>query len=294
MGTDQNRRKTIKQLLAGSALLATSVPSFALEAEKKSSPMALKGNINHSVCRWCYNDIPLDQLCVIVKEMGLVGIDLVGPKEWDILKKHNLISTMCNGAEIGLVKGWNDTQYHDVLIKNYTEHIELVAKAGYTNLICFSGNRNGMDDETGLKNCVDGLKKIMSLAEKKGVIIQMELFNSKVDHKDYMCDSSAWGVELCKRLGSPNFKLLYDIYHMQINEGDIIRTIKRDHQYFGHYHTAGVPGRHEIDETQELYYPAIMKAIVETGFKQYVAQEFIPTVNDKIGSLRKAVQLFDV
>lgn len=294
MGTDQNRRKTIKQLLAGSALLATSVPSFALESEKKSSPMALKGNINHSVCRWCYNDIPLDQLCVIVKEMGLVGIDLVGPKDWDTLKKHNLISTMCNGAEIGLVKGWNDPQYHEVLIKNYTEHIDLVAKAGYTNLICFSGNRNGMDDETGLKNCVEGLKKIMSLAEKKGVVIQMELFNSKVDHKDYMCDSSAWGVELCKRLGSPNFKLLYDIYHMQINEGDIIRTIKRDHQYFGHYHTAGVPGRHEIDETQELYYPAIMKAIVETGFKQYVAQEFIPTRNDKIGSLRKAVELCDV
>ena len=295
MGTDQNRRKTIKQLLAGSALLATSVPSFAMEsAQKTPTNMALKGNINHSVCRWCYDYIPLDELCVTLKEMGLVGIDLVGPKDWHILKKHNLISTMCNGAEIGLVKGWNDPQYHDVLVKNYTEHIELVSKAGYTNLICFSGNRNGMDEETGLKNCVDGLKKIMSLAEKKGVVIQMELFNSKVDHKDYMCDSSAWGVELCKRLGSPNFKLLYDIYHMQINEGDIIRTIKRDHQYFGHYHTAGVPGRHEIDETQELYYPAIMKAIVETGIKQDVSQEFIPTGNDKIGSLRKAVQLCDV
>ncbi len=296
MATDSNRRKTIKQLLAGSAILATgtAISSFTPDQSTNTSPMALKGNINHSVCRWCYNDIPLDQLCTIVKEMGLVGIDLVGPKDWDILKKYNLISTMCNGAEIGLVKGWNDPQYHTTLIKNYTDHIELVAKAGYTNLICFSGNRNGMDDETGLKNCVEGLKQIMSLAEKKGVIIQMELFNSKVDHKDYMCDSSAWGVELCKRLGSPNFKLLYDIYHMQINEGDIIRTIKKDHQYFGHYHTAGVPGRHEIDESQELYYPAIMKAIVETGFKQYVAQEFIPIGNDKLGSLRKAIQICDV
>lgn len=295
MRPEQNRRKTIKQLLAGSALLATSVPSFAAELKNNTSTtMALKGNINHAVCRWCYDYLPLDELCKTAKEMGLSGIDLVGPKDWNTLKKYNLVSTMCNGAEIGLVKGWNDPQYHDVLVKNYTEHIELVAKAGYTNLICFSGNRNGMDEETGLKNCVEGLKKIMSLAEKKGVIIQMELFNSKVDHKDYMCDSSAWGVELCKRLGSPNFKLLYDIYHMQINEGDIIRTIKRDHQYFGHYHTAGVPGRHEIDETQELYYPAIMKAIVETGFKQYVAQEFIPTGNNKIESLRKAVQLCDV
>lgn len=295
MRPEQNRRKTIKQLLAGSALLATSVPSFAAELKNNTSTtMALKGNINHAVCRWCYDYLPLDELCKTAKEMGLSGIDLVGPKDWNTLKKYNLVSTMCNGAEIGLVKGWNDPQYHDVLVKNYTEHIELVAKAGYTNLICFSGNRNGMDEETGLKNCVEGLKKIMSLAEKKGVIIQMELFNSKVDHKDYMCDSSAWGVELCKRLGSPNFKLLYDIYHMQINEGDIIRTIKRDHQYFGHYHTAGVPGRHEIDETQELYYPAIMKAIVETGFQQYVAQEFIPTGNNKIESLRKAVQLCDV
>lgn len=297
MGTDEKRRTTIKNLLAGSALLATggAMSSFTnTNSSSTQSPMVLKGNINHSVCRWCYSDIPLDQLCVIVKEIGLVGIDLVGPKDWDTLKKHNLISTMCNGAEIGLVKGWNDPQYHSTLIKNYTEHIELVSKAGYTNLICFSGNRNGMDEETGLKNCVEGLKQIMSIAEKKGVVIQMELFNSKVDHKDYMCDSSAWGIELCKRLGSPNFKLLFDIYHMQINEGDIIRTIKNNHQYFGHYHTAGVPGRHEIDESQELFYPAIMKAIVETGFKQYVAQEFIPTGNDKLGSLRKAISICDV
>jgi hydroxypyruvate isomerase len=236
-------------------------------------------------------------MCQLVKSLNFSAIDLVGPKEWNILKKHGVDSSMCNGAEISLTEGWNDKQYHPTLIKNYTEHINLVADAGYKNLICFSGNRKGMDDEVGMNNCVEGLKQIMPLAEKKGVVVQMELFNSKVNHPDYMCDKSAWGVELCKRLGSPNFKLLYDIYHMQINEGDVIRTIADNHQYFGHYHTAGVPGRHEIDETQELYYPAIMNAIVKTGYKGYVAQEFIPTgkTNEsKIAALKKAIETCDV
>jgi hydroxypyruvate isomerase len=151
-----------------------------------------------------------------------------------------------------------------------------------------------MDDETGLKNCTEGLKQIMGIAEKAGVIIQMELLNSKIDHKDYMCDLSKWGVELCKRVGSENFKLLYDIYHMQIDEGDVIRTIKDNHQYFGHYHTAGVPGRHEIDDSQELFYPAIVRAIKDTGFKGYLAQEFIPAKKDKIASLREAIKICDV
>jgi hydroxypyruvate isomerase len=296
MKKNANRRSVLKKILAGSAALAAS-PLLPTIAACSPSTQNLKGNINHSVCRWCFNDLTLDQLCIEAKKMGLKGIDLIGPKEWTILKQHGLMSTMCNGAEISLVKGWNDLSLHSTLIKNYTEHIELVAAAGYKNLICFSGNRNGMDDETGLKNCVEGLKKIMALAEKKGVVIQMELFNSKVDHKDYMADKSAWGVELCKRLGSPNFKLLYDIYHMQINEGDIIRTIKDNHIYFGHYHTAGVPGRHEIEESQELYYPAIMKAIVEVGFTGFVAQEFIPTAKeskDRLASLKKAVEICDV
>jgi hydroxypyruvate isomerase len=236
----------------------------------------------------------VDDLCKAVKQIGFAAIDLVGPKDWPTLQQHGVYSSMCNGAEINLVNGWNNTQYHPTLIKNYTDHIQLVAKAGYKNLICFSGNRNGMDDETGLKNCVQGLKQIIGLAEKNNVIIHMELLNSKVDHKDHMCDHSKWGVELCKQLGSPNFKLLYDIYHMQIDEGDVIRTIKDNHQYFGHYHTAGVPGRHEIDESQELFYPAIMNAIVQTGFKGYVAQEFIPVKEDKIGSLKKAVETCDV
>lgn len=290
------RRKALKTLVSSAAGLAVAghLTASVFGEEQVTS---LKGNVNHSVCQWTYSFLPLEELCALVKKTGFAAIDLIGPKDWPTLKKNSIYSSMCNGAEISLVKGWNDRQYHSTLIKNYTSHIELVAKAGYKNLICFSGNRNGMDDETGLKNCAEGLKQIMTLAEQKGVIIQMELFNSKVDHKDYMCDKTAWGVELCKRIGSPNFKLLYDIYHMQINEGDVIRTIKDNHQYFGHYHTAGVPGRNEIDETQELFYPAIMKAIVATGYKGYVAQEFIPTgkeTNDKVVALKKAVKICDV
>ncbi len=210
------------------------------------------------------------------------------------LKNYGLESTMCNGAEISLTEGFNDPQYHTLLIDNYTKQIKQVAQAGYTNLICFSGNKRGMDDETGLENCVTALQKILPLAEKLGVVIQMELFNSKINHPDYMCDNSRWGIELCKRLDSPNFKLLYDIYHMQISEGDIIRTITDNHQYFGHYHTAGVPGRNEIDETQELFYPAIMQAIVDTGYKGVVAQEFIPKNNKPLDSLKKSILICDV
>ena len=292
--SEHNRRNAIKNILAGSAAIAVggALPSGAAAAETKA--YMLKGNINHSVCRWCFGSISLEELCVAANEMGLKGIDLVPPKDWDMLKKYNLVSTMCNGAEIGLTKGWNDKQYHSTLINSYREHIDLVANAGFKNLFCASGNRNGMDDETGLRNCVEGLKQVVGQAEKRGVVLTMELLNSKIDHKDYMCDRTQWGVELCKRIGSPNFKLLYDIYHMQIDEGDVIRTLTDNNTYIGHYHTAGVPGRHEIDETQELYYPAIMKAILKTGFTGYVAQEFIPVATDKLGSLKKAVVLCDV
>lgn len=288
------RRTAFKSLITGAIGLTF---TGKLNAELNDVNTTLKGNVNHSVCQWTYSFLKLEELCTLVNKIGFRAIDLIGPKGWPVLKQYRIDSSMCNGAEISLVKGWNDKALHTTLIKNYTEHIELVAAAGYKNLICFSGNRNGLDDETGMNNCADGLKKIMALAEKKGVIIQMELFNSKVDHKDYMCDKSAWGVELCKKIGSPNFKLLYDIYHMQINEGDVIRTIRDHHQYFGHYHTAGVPGRNEIDESQELYYPAIMKAILATGFKGYVAQEFIPTAKDakdKITALKKAIKICDV
>jgi hydroxypyruvate isomerase len=291
----QSRRSVIKNLALGaSAFMSPPALSMASQSGNNKKKLKLKGNINHSVCRWTYSFLPLEELCTVVNNIGFAAIDLVGPKDWPVLKAYNIFSSMCNGAEISLTKGWNDKENHATLIKNYLEHIDLVSSAGYKNLICFSGSRNGMDDETGLKNCVEGLKKILSQAEKKGVIIQMELLNSKVNHKDYMADRSAWGVELCKRLGSENFKLLYDIYHMQIDEGDVIRTIQDNNKYFGHYHTGGVPGRHEINESQELYYPAIMKAIVATGFKDYVAQEFVPAATDKVASLKEAIKICDV
>ena len=291
------RRTLIKNVLLTGTAIATTPAAALASCEAPANAPALKGNIHHSVCAWTYSFLSLDELCQTVKKIGFSAIDLVGPKGWPTLKSHGVFSSMCNGAEISLTEGWNDKQYHPKLIQSYTEHINLVADAGYKNLICFSGSRRGMDEETGLKNCAEGLKQIMSQAEKRGVVIQMELLNSKIDHKDYMCDRSAWGIELVKRVGSPNFKLLYDIYHMQIDEGDVIRTIKDNHQYFGHYHTGGVPGRHEINETQELYYPAIMKAILETGFKDYVAQEFIPTGknnDEKIAWLKDSVQRCDV
>lgn len=296
MSNQPSRRLAIKNIVAGTAALGTAgmLSSFSTSEAANQSNMSLKGNINHSVCRWCYGDIPLDELCRAVKKIGFNAVDLVGPKDWPILQQYGIWSSMCNGAEISLTKGWNHTEYHETLVKNYTEHIELVAKAGYKQLICFSGNSEGMDRETGIKNCVEGLKKVIGLAEQKGVTLVMELLNSKVDHHDQMCDNSKWGVELCKSLGSENFKLLYDIYHMQIDEGDVIRTINNNHQYFSHYHTGGVPGRHEINDTQELYYPAIMKAILATGFKGYVAQEFIPAKQDKLKSLKESVRICDI
>lgn len=293
MKNDVSRRTALKNIVAGTAALGVSatIPAFALE--QPGSTM-LKGNVNHSVCRWCFGKMELDDLCIEAKKIGIKAIDLVGPKDWPTLKKHGLYSSMCNGAEINLVDGWNDSQFHATLIKNYSEMIPKVAEAGYTQLICFSGNRRGKDDETGLKNCVEGLKQVLPLAEKHGVVLVMELLNSKLNHKDYQCDHTAWGAELAKRLGSEHFKLLYDIYHMQIDEGDVISNIRTFHPYISHYHTAGVPGRNEIDDTQELFYPAIIKAILATGFKGYVAQEFIPKYADKIKSLRDAVNICDV
>ena len=296
MATNQGRRSAIRNMIAGTAAIGASgvLSSFAETTKNNTMNDKLKGNINHSVCRWCYADIPLDQLCAASKEMGIKSIDLVGPKEWPTLQQYGLYSAMCNGAEINLTDGFNDKAFHETLIKNYTEMIPLVAKAGYKNLICFSGSRRGKSDETGWNNCTEGLKQLMPLAEKHGVVLVMELLNSKVNHKDYQCDHTAWGVELVKRVGSDNFRLLYDIYHMQIDEGDVIRTINENHQYIAHYHTGGVPGRNEIDETQELYYPAVMKAIVATGFKGYVAQEFIPKQADKLASLKQGVLICDV
>lgn len=297
MSANLDRRTAIKGILAGTVTLGASTVFGALNNSNEMLNLEsnkLKGKINHSVARWCYQDIELDVLCTAVKKIGMTGIDLVGPKEWPILKKHGLESAMCNGAEINLEDGFNDLKFHETLVENYSKMIPLVAEAGYTNLICFSGSRRGKTDEEGWNNCVIGLKKLMPLAEKYNVVLVMELLNSKIDHKDYQCDKTSWGVELAKRLDSKNFKLLYDIYHMQIDEGDVIRTINDNHQYIAHYHTGGVPGRNEIDETQELNYATIMKAIANTGFKGYVAQEFIPKNKDKIASLQKAVTICDI
>ena len=284
-----------KATLSGLALGSMTSLSGATQVSSRQvlNLSQTKTRINHSVCHWCFEQIPLEEFLITLARLGIGAIDLVGPKDWPLLKKHNIHCSMCNGAELGLTRGWNNLKYHQELIENYTKIIPLVAEAGYTNLICFSGNRDGMTDGEGLQNCVDGLSQILPLAESHGVVLQMELFN-QIDHPDYMCDHSNWGIALCKALGSEHFKLLYDIYHMQIQEGDIIRTIQNNHQYFGHYHTAGVPGRHEIDESQELYYPAIMRAIAETGYEGYVAQEFIPRSKDLIGSLIRAIEICDV
>ena len=296
MKTNLNRRSAIKGMLASTAALSIplDLSAFGLPKETIIPEFKLNGNINHSVARWCFDSLDIETLCIEVKKIGITGIDLVGPKDWPILKKYDLVSTMCNGAELNLVDGFNDTQFHEKLIQRYTEMIPKVAEAGYQNLICFSGNRRGKSDEEGWNNCVIGLQKLIPLAEKHNVTLVMELLNSKINHKDYQCDRTAWGVELVKRINSPNFKLLYDIYHMQIDEGDVIRTIKENIQHIAHFHTAGVPGRNEIDDTQELNYPAIMRAIAGTGFKGFVGQEFVPKNPNKLVSLQQAITICDI
>jgi hydroxypyruvate isomerase len=235
------------------------------------------GALKQSVCRWCFNDMPLDDLAANAARIGLKSIELLQPADFPTVTKHGLICAMVSApSPAGIPRGFNRVDNHSWLIPLYEERIPVVAQAKFPNLICFSGNRAGLGDDEGLENCAKGLRAIMPAAERHGVTICMELLNSKVDHADYQCDHTAWGAKLVARVGSERFKLLYDIYHMQIMEGDVIRTIRGNHRAIGHYHTAGVPGRHEIDESQELYYPPIMRAIRDTGFTGYVAQEFIP------------------
>lgn len=294
MKIPSNRRHALKHMAGGAAVLASAMllPEPLKAAGAKE--IRLQGKIKHSVCKWCYKDIPLEELCKAAKGIGLSSIELLGPDEWPTLKKYGLTCAMAWGAEKSLTEGFNDPKYHDELVARYEAMIPKVASAGLDNLICFSGNRNGMSDEQGMENCAKGLRRLMKTAEKHKVTLSMELLNSKVNHKDYMCDHTAWGVELAKMIGSERFKLLYDIYHMQIMEGDVIRTIQEYHPYISHYHTGGVPGRNEIDNTQELYYPAIMQAIVDTGFKGYVGQEFIPKSKEPLTSLRDSVVICDV
>jgi len=268
-----------------------------------ASTTASGGRIRHSACRWCYQDIPLEELCTAAVEIGLQSIELLMPHELPVLEKNGLACAMVSfptattpdGVEVGAIeRAFNRLEHHDTLVAAYEPHLKAAAAAGASQVICFSGNRDGMSDEQGLENCATGIKRLLPLAEKLGVTLVMELLNSKVDHKDYMCDHTAWGVDLCQRIGSDNFKLLYDIYHMQVMEGDVIATIRSKHKFISHYHTGGVPGRNEIDDTQELHYPAIMRAIVETGYRGFVGQEFIPKHPDKLASLKQGVDICTV
>ncbi len=250
------------------------------------------GKLKQSVSYWCYDRIPLDQFCGFVKEIGLVGVDLLDEPQWETVIAQGLTVTMCNGPG-DIVRGWNDPMNHDRLVARSEALRPRLAAAGQPNMIVFSGNRMGRSDAEGLRHCVRGLRRILPLAEELGVNVVMELHNSKRDHTDYMCDRTAWGVALAQELGSPRFKLLYDIYHMQIMEGDVVATLRENMDYIGHIHTGGVPGRNEIDDTQELNYPAICRAIVETGFDGYLAHEFLPTA-DPIASLRQGFDISNV
>jgi len=286
------RRDALKTLATVTALAALPDVRTAEAGSALVLSPAPSGKLRHSACRWCYSKIPMETFAQAVGALGVESIELLDPVDWPVLRKYNLTCAMAKGTTT-IPKGFNRLENHEGFVASMTARIKECADAGLPNVICFSGNREGMADEQGLENCVVGLKQIMAVAEKSRVTVCMELLNSKVNHKDYMCDRTAWGVELCKRVGSERFKLLYDIYHMQIMEGDVIRTITENHPYIAHYHTGGVPGRHEIDDGQELYYPAIMKAIVATGYTDFIGQEFAPA-RDPLTSLRESVRICTV
>ena len=254
---------------------------------------ASSGRIKQSVSRWCYSKMSIEELCQNAVRIGLKGIDLVGPEDWPVIQKYGLMPSMTQKGAGTIPDAWNRLENHDRLEDEIREMVTLAAAAGLPNVITFSGNRKGMPDAEGLANCAAGLSRVKKFAEEKGVTINIELLNSKVNHKDYMCDHTAWGVELCKRVDSPRLKLLYDIYHMQIMEGDIIRTIRDNFAYIGHFHTGGVPGRHEIDATQELDYHAVATAIADLGYRGFLAHEFVPA-REPIASLEQAYRICNV
>ncbi|MHA7057523.1 hydroxypyruvate isomerase family protein [Aquimarina sp. M1] len=292
-----NRRKAIKNLSLSLGALGfggTLLAQPGSDNDLHSFQGDLKGNINHSVCRWCYQNIPLDEFSEKSKDIGIKAIDLLKPDEWDIIKKYGLSCSLATDTFASITNGFNDPKNHSELQSKYQNLISKASHHGIKQVIVFSGNRNGISDEKGLENCAKGLDFLVKHAEKNNVTLIMELLNSKFDHKDYQCDHTLWGVDLVDKIGSTNFKLLYDIYHMQIMEGDIIATIHKYNDYIAHYHTGGVPGRHEINHTQELHYPAIMKAIVANQFNGFVAQEFIPTYEDSLKALQEGIMICDV
>ena len=290
------RRSFLKTGLSAGAGALFASRAAAASAGGPSSPRA-DSPIRHSASKWCYSDYSVEALATAGKKMGLHGIDLLGAEDWSTADEHGLTCSMANAPamdEYGIPKGWNRKAHHEDLIPLYEDYLPRAAEAGVPNVVCFSGRRDGLSDEQGLDHCAAGLKQIMPTAEEHGVTVCMELLNSTVDHPDYQCDHTDWGVELVDRVGSPRFRLLYDIYHMQIMEGDVIRTIRAHHDAIAHYHTGGVPGRNEIDETQELNYPAIVRAIVETGYEGFIGQEFVPTADDSLQSLREAIEICTV
>lgn len=274
------------------ALTAASLAAVAANAAAQSTPISRKGRITQSACRWCYNKIPIEDFAKECARLGVKAVDLAADAEVPMLQKYGLVPTVLNGGH-SIETGLNRKETHEERITKMKERIDFAKQVGAPSIIVFSGNRKGMPDSEGLDNCAEALKQVTKYAEDKNVLIVMELLNSKVNHKDYMCDHTKWGADLVQKVGSSHFKLLYDIYHMQIMEGDIIRNIRDFNQYIGHYHTGGNPGRNEIDTTQELYYPAIVRAIIETNFKGYMAHEFIPK-RDALKSLAEAVELCDV
>ncbi len=280
-----------RDVLKGAALVAAAPLKGWTEVQTERVPR--KNRIHQSVSRWCYQKTPLDELCTYAASIGLVGIDLLKPEEYDIPARHGLKCTMgyAGGGEIN--KGLNRIENHDEIVSGMQKYIPMAAKAGVPNVITFSGLRDGLSDDEGARNTVAGLKRLAKIAEDHNVVVCMELLNSKVDHHGYMCDHTAWGARVCEEVGSAHVKLLYDIYHMQIMEGDLVRTITDNHRWIGHYHTGGVPGRHELDDTQEVLWAAVMRGIADTGFTGYVAHEFVP-VHDPFASLRQAVEICDV
>jgi len=294
MGTTHQATMGRREWLAGAmggAALAAGLGGRRAHAEEAPAAPALKGRIRQASCRGAFGKMPLERMCQVAVQLGLKGLDLGSSADWPTLKQHGLICTMAGSHSLS--KGLNRKENHGACLEAIRKSIEAASAAGFPNVICFSGNREGLADDEGAANCAEGLKQVAAFAEEKKITLCMELLNSKRNHKDYQCDRTAWGVEVCKKVGSPRVKLLYDIYHMQVQEGDVIATIRESIEYIGHFHTAGVPGRREIDETQELYYPAIMRAIADLKFEGYVAHEYGPK-GDAVESLRKAVALCDV
>jgi hydroxypyruvate isomerase len=283
-------RRTVLQSAAASATAA--LVASCVKADGTVQEYKAKGNLKQSVCAWCYRMKP-EELAAKGAKMGLKSVELLEAPQFLKIMPSGLTCAVLTPKGNSISDGLNRPANHARIIKSLKDGIDFAAEHSIPNVICMSGNRKGMDDQEGMKNCAEGLKKVVGHAEEKKVTIIMEGLNSKVDHKDYMYDKTDWGVALCKLVGSPRFKLLYDIYHMQIMEGDVIATIRKHKDYIGHYHTGGVPGRHEIDDTQELNYPAICKAILKTGYTGYLSQEFIPA-HDPMASLAASVKICDV